>query len=135
MSAHQQHHWQQNMSTCIHTDIPDTRNEGWGFWGTMGGYASIAWPLAMSAIAEATGQPLEDVRAFLDSSYGRHFADDVRNGQHRGQSLADAITGTTATWMLRKADGRMNRDYGTPRGLPHLLGFVIVAASADDLED
>ncbi len=31
--------------------IPATRNEAWGFWGTMGGHASIAWPLVMHAIA------------------------------------------------------------------------------------
>lgn len=38
------------------TNIPATRNEGWGFWGTMGGHACIAWPLAMTAVTDATGE-------------------------------------------------------------------------------
>jgi hypothetical protein len=32
------------MSTNTNANIPATRNEGWGFWGTMGGHACIAWP-------------------------------------------------------------------------------------------
>lgn len=122
------------MSTCTDTSLPSTRNESWGFWGTMGGYASVAWPLAMTAIADATGQPLEDVRAFLDSRFGRHFADEVRNGQHHGQTLADAVKQATADWTRRKASGRVARDYGIPRGESHLLGFVVVAASCEDYE-
>jgi hypothetical protein len=60
--------------------IPATQNEAWGFWGTMNEHASAAWPLAMIAISDATSQPLESVRIFLDSRHGRHFADDVQNG-------------------------------------------------------
>ena len=54
--------------------IPATQNEAWGFWGTMNEHASAAWPLAMTAISDATSQPLESVRLFLDSRHGRHFA-------------------------------------------------------------
>ena len=53
--------------------IPATQNDAWGFWGTMNEHASAAWPLAMTAISDATGQPLESVRIFLDSRFGRHF--------------------------------------------------------------
>lgn len=58
------------------THIPATRNEGWGFWGTMGGHACIAWPLAMTAVADATGKDLDIVRGFLEWSV-----------QPKGQSL------------------------------------------------
>ena len=44
-------------NTNTHNDIPATENESWGFWGTMGGYASVAWPIAMTAIAEARTLP------------------------------------------------------------------------------
>ena len=62
------------------TNIPATQDEAWGFCGTMNEHASGAWPLAMSAISDATGQPIESARIFLDSRHGRHFADDVQNG-------------------------------------------------------
>ena len=73
------------------TQIPATQNEAWGFWGTMTENAAAAWPMAMTAIAEATGQPPDAVRAFLDSRHGRHFADDVLNQMHAGLALVDAV--------------------------------------------
>ena len=112
--------------------IPATENESWGFWGTMGGYASVACPLAMAAIAEATGQQLEDVRAFLDSKAGRHFADEVHGHQYHGQALAEAVANTVAAWMQKTISRRTAIDYGIPRGLPYLTGFVIHAKINDE---
>ena len=71
--------------------IPTTTNESWGFWGTMNEKAQSAWPLAMTAVADATGQSLESVQTFLDSRHGRHFADDVNNALFLGANLQDAI--------------------------------------------
>ena len=105
--------------------LPATQNESWGFWGTMNEQANAAWPLAMAAVSDATGQPLESVRIFLDSRHGRHFADEVLNQQHAGKELADAITAATQRWMAWKIGRLTNRDYGIPRGLPYLTGFVI----------
>ncbi len=105
--------------------IPATQNEAWGFWGTMNEHASAAWPLAMTAISDATSQPLESVQAFLDSRYGRHFADDVQNGLYRCQTLADAINAATQQWMGWKIGRQTSKQYGIPRGLPYLTGFVI----------
>jgi len=34
------------------TSLP-TENAGWGFWGTMGGHAAEAWPIAFAAILDA----------------------------------------------------------------------------------
>ena len=45
---------------------PITQNEDWGFWGTMNNRAEAAWPIAMTTISDATNQPLDSVRAFLD---------------------------------------------------------------------
>ena len=58
---------------------PASQNDAWGFFGTMNDSAAAAWPVAMTAISDATHQPLESVRLFLDSRHGRHFADDVLN--------------------------------------------------------
>lgn len=105
--------------------LPATQNQEWGFWGTMNEHASAAWPLAMSAISDATGQPLESVRAFLDSRHGRHFADDVLNPLRAGRALADAIHAATRQWMGWKIGRRTRKEYDIPRGLPYLTGFVI----------
>ena len=47
--------------------------------------------VAMTAISDATNQPLESVRLFLDSRHGRHFADDGLNEMLRGQTIQQAI--------------------------------------------
>jgi len=104
--------------------IPATQN-AWGFGGTMNEHASIAWPLAMTAISDATDQPLEAARVFLDSRHGRHFADDVQNGLCRGQTMADAINAATQQWMGWTIGRQTAKEYGIPLGLPYLTGFVI----------
>ena len=105
--------------------IPATQNEEWGFWGTMNQHAAAAWLIALLAIAETTGTSPDAVRAFLDSRHGRHFADEVLNQIHAGRSLVDAIRAATTQWMTWKINRHTAKDYGIPRGLPYLTGFVI----------
>jgi hypothetical protein len=112
--------------------IPATQNDAWGFWGTMNEKADAAWPLAMTAVSDATGQPLESVRTFLDSRHGRHFADDVQNALYRGETLTDAINAATQQWMGWTIGRQTSRDYGIPRGMPYLTGFVIHAEIVED---
>ena len=71
---------------------PATQNEAWGFFGTMNENAEAAWPTAMTAISDATNQPLESVRLFLDSRHGRHFADDVLNEMLRATTSSRPST-------------------------------------------
>lgn len=59
-----------------------TRNPDFGFYATAQGNYSLsgaeqdaAWEAAMAALIERHGAEAEDVRNFLDSRYGRHFAD------------------------------------------------------------
>ena len=107
------------------TQIPATQNEAWGFWGTMNEHAQAAWPMAMTAISDATGQPLESVRTFLDSRHGRHFADDVHNGLFAGANLKDAIEQATERWMGWTIGRLTSKQHGIPKGLSYLTGFVI----------
>jgi hypothetical protein len=107
------------------TQIPATQNEAWGFWGTMNDQAEAAWPIAMTAISDATYQPLDSVRAFLDSRHGRHFADDVLNGLHAGANLQEAIHAATQRWMGWSIGRLTSKQHGIPKGLPYLTGFVI----------
>ena len=112
--------------------MPTTQNDTWGFFGTMDEHAAAAWPLAMNAISDATGQPLDSVRIFLDSRHGRHFADDVQNGLFEGKILKDAIHAATQQWMGWTIGRQTSKDYGIPRGLPYLTGFVIHCDITDE---
>ena len=107
------------------TQIPAPTVTDFGFFGTMAEHAEAAWPLAMTAISEATAEPLESVRAFLDSRHGRHFADDVQNGLYSGATLADAINAATRRWMSWTIGRSTSKQYDIPKGLPYLTGFVI----------
>ena len=86
--------------------ILPTENQDWGFWGTMREHAAPAWPIAFTAIHNATST-----------------------------DLADAIAKTTAEWMGWRITQRTSRETGIPAGLPYLTGFVInegIAAEAQD---
>ena len=114
------------------TTIPATENDTFGFYGALEEHAAVAWPLAMTAIAAATGEPLQSVRLFLDSRHGRHFADDVHNALSRGLPLEAAIEAATRQWMGWTIRRQTSRDYGIPIGLPHLTGFVVHCAIEDE---
>lgn len=115
------------------TQLPTTRNDAWGFWGSMNEHAADAWPIAMSAIAQATGTDLDATRVFLDSRHGRHFADDVLNLMHADQTLADAIDAATTQWMTWSIGRLTAKEYGIPRGLPYLTGFVMHCEITEEL--
>ena len=107
------------------TQMPATSNPDWGFFGGLRDQAEVAWPIAMTAISDATNQPLESVQAFLDSRHGRHFADDVLNELHAGANLQDAINAATQRWMSWTIGRQTSKQHGIPKGLPYLTGFVI----------
>ena len=113
--------------------MPTTTTESWGFWGTMNEKAQSAWPLAMTAVADATGQSLESVQTFLDSRHGRHFADDVNNALFLGANLQDAIKQATQRWMGWTISRQTSKEYGIPKGLPYLTGFVIHCDICEEL--
>ena len=113
------------MNTIANTNIPTTQNEDWGFWHTMQEDAPAAWAIALPAISTITGCDLEAVRAFLDSRHGRHFADEVRNHLLKGKALPDAINAAITEWMGWTIGRQTSKQYGIPRGLPYLTGFVI----------
>jgi len=79
----------------------------------------------MQQIAEVTGEPLESVRAFLDSKQGRHFADSVQDGLASGLAMDAAVAKAIAKWMDWKIGRITARQTGIPTGLPYLTGFVI----------
>lgn len=118
-----------------HASIPAPQTEAWGFWGTMDEHAEAAWPLAIVAIAETTGESLDAARAFLDSRHGRHFADEVRDRLHAGDTLDAAVRCVTARWMSRTIDRTTSRNYDIPRGLPYLLGLTVCYGITEEAGD
>ena len=121
--------------TIAATAIPASQNEAWGFFGTITHHTEprAAWALALTIVADATGCSLDEVRAFLDSRDGRHFADEVSAHMTRdvGQNEA-AIRAATASWMAYRITRHNSKAMGIPAGLCHLVGQVIAAAIADD---
>ena len=107
------------------TQIPAPTVTDWGLYGTMNEQAGAAWPIAMTAISQASGESLDAVRIFLDSRHGRHFADDVLNGLHAGANLQEAIHAATQRWMGWSIGRLTSKQHGIPKGLPYLTGFVI----------
>ncbi|MCF8211446.1 MAG: hypothetical protein K9K38_18895 [Rhodoferax sp.] len=110
--------------------IPAATVTDFGFWVTMQEHAPIAWAIALPTIASTTGCEPEQVRAFLDSRHGRHFADDVQNGLFVGCSIKDAIDNATAKWMTWTIGRITAKETGIPRGMAYLTGFV--QAAIDD---
>jgi hypothetical protein len=124
-------------TTMTSTTLP-TRNEAWGFFGTMqraGADPMQDWNAASAMIAAATDASPEGVRDFLDSRYGRHFADDVvdRIGG-RGLGLEEAIEAAVARWMGWRIDRRTYREEGIPAGLPYLTGWVTHFQILDEMQ-
>jgi hypothetical protein len=116
------------------TKILKTNNETWGFYGTMsiaGENADQAWTIAMTAIQAATAGSAEAVRLFLDSRDGRHFADQVCGGFHKG-TLAERIIGAVGDYQNWKISQGMSRTYGIPAGLPYLTAWVCHYEHAHD---
>jgi hypothetical protein len=77
-----------------------------GFAGTIGHHAD-AWagPLAMAAIVKATSCSPAEVRDFLDSRHGRHFADEVANSLVVGAAISELerfLTRPTRNFFLRR---------------------------------
>ena len=105
-----------------------TTNEGWGFYGSLDTQAAAAWPLALTAIQNATGFDEADCATFLDSRHGRHFADDVLNALHDGQPLPIAIDIAVTRWQGYKLSASTRCQHGIPKGLTYLQGFVGAAA-------
>jgi hypothetical protein len=110
-----------------------SQNEARGFFGAVNAVlgraaAETGWAEALAQVADATGCTPEAARLFLDSRFGRQFADDALHVAHRSGKLdvAEAV----GRWMRWTTKLRTEQQYGIPRGLPHLVGFVRVAALA-----
>ena len=103
-----------------------TQNEGWGFHGTMNEKAQAAWPIAMTTIGKLLpAVDEEDIRAFLDSCHGRHFADAVLDAMFYGANLKKAIRATAEAWQAMHISRRDALDFDIPRGTPYLEAWVV----------
>jgi len=83
-----------------------TRNETWGFYGTLDAHdAGVIYDSAARALMERYDLGADQARDLLDSSLGRHIADQRRDGE----SGADLVTRLAAQrgWAagIRRAAG------------------------------
>ena len=95
-------------------------NEARSFYGIIGQHAepNQAWALAVARITRSTGRCDQAVRDFLDSRYGRHFADEVAMGLCVGRDLPGAIDEAIERWMDRRIDAAIESEFGSRRGYP-----------------
>lgn len=122
-------------SNTVETVVEASQNARYGFWGTIAlqvgpAFVDTAWTEATVQVTQATGCETWEVRAFLDSRYGRHFADDVSNVFARAGSAQRAIAEVVARWMQMRVDERSRARFGIPRGVPYLTAFVVTEAMA-----
>lgn len=112
-------------------NILKTENESYGFWGTMNldGCAEQAWNIALPAIMNETGAEADEVRDFLDSRWGRHFADDVHCFLAK-MPLKAAIDAAIARWNGWTLSPRTRKELDIPTPMPYLSGMVYAAAIA-----
>ena len=103
-----------------------TTNTAWGFWGTIAQNAdpAAAWELAMEKVSEATGLREAAVRTFLDTRYGRYFADEVIKHLTAGEDVEIAIGAAVEIWMSWITGPRMARATGFPEGMPYLTALI-----------
>ena len=125
-----------------------SQNEAYGFYGQMTACAlrdrptDQIWTVACAFIGLATGAGTEDemrgIRDFLDSSMGRHFADDVIEAlQGRTINNEIAIIKAIEKWQAWTISAETQRKDGVPAGLPYLTGWVqhfAVTAAMDDAD-
>ncbi|WP_395830507.1 hypothetical protein [Elstera sp.] len=108
----------------------ETQNAAWGFFGTMGranADSVQAWALAFAALTAATGATAEEIRAFLDSGHGRHFADDVCAALTEAKTLPEAIASTVRLWQTRRISTETARVYRLPYKSQYLQAFMKAA--------
>ena len=100
------------------------------------------WTVTCAFIGLATGAGTEDemrgIRDFLDSSMGRHFADDVIEAlQGRTINNEIAIIKAIEKWQAWTISAETQRKDGVPAWLPYLTGLVqhfAVTAAMDDAD-
>lgn len=98
----------------------------WGFFGAMinaGKDAPVLFDYAARMIAARTDASEEAARLFLDSKYGRHFGDEVRNELLRNNAK-EAIDAAIDAWQRQSIQKHTERNYGIPAGMPYLTGWV-----------
>lgn len=112
-------------------ELPSSRFPSRGYWNTMrraGIEPALAWPIALLALIDATSEPVEAIRVFLDSRMGDQFAREVIEHMEAGVGLGRAVRLVTEAWMSRSLDEIARRVYLLDK-LPFLVGWIRIMQS------
>ena len=118
-----------------------SENHGYGFWGEFAsvGLSQLAWLEASRAVSAAVPLSPLEVRVFLDSRYGRWFAEAVsaalvwEDGYCSAASVAPAVAAAVLAWRAPVSAAESRSD-GIPAGLSVLYGRAVAASLAAELE-
>lgn len=106
-----------------------TNNQDWGFFGTIAlancDQAQEAWDMAMEKLEAETSHTPEDIRTWLDSRSGRHFADNVVE-KLRNESLEESIDAAIKRWNSWKPSNTQRKN-GAPSWATYLQADIMEA--------
>jgi len=116
-----------------------TQNADHGFYASIASLRtpSLAWNVAMERIMRATGCEDYEARAFLDSTFGLRFAQDVASVLTPNSPIRAAVDAVITRWMRRRLQDGERRSLGimeATAGSPYLEAAVY-AASCFDMAD
>lgn len=116
-----------------------TQNANHGFYAAIAVHRtpSLAWKVAMERIMRATDCEDFEARAFLDSSFGLRFANEVASSLTPNGTIRAAVDVVITRWMRRRLQDADRRSLGIMEaraGSPYLEA-VVYAASCFDMVD
>jgi hypothetical protein len=112
----------------------ETTNRDWGFWGTVVSFlehtpyaaenTQLYWELAIDGITSLTECSENTACSFLDSTYGRHFADRFLDKLYRSNDAEDAMATTIVEYDLMPVRRSLARDLGSAHGMRLLRALL-----------
>lgn len=108
----------------------NTNNPSNGFYGTVHGNKNVAWKEAMKQLQNETGLDQQDIATFLDSTCGRHFADQVNDSLAAGNKISYAIADAIMIHQGYSFSREQRKEWNIARNIPTYLHGLISAAVA-----
>jgi hypothetical protein len=96
----------------------------------MEGDGEEAWPIALRAIADATGASIDAAEVFLDSPLAPLFGNEVMKNVYldhysgKTKDLEQCIARAVACWMEERIDRPTSERYALTEGIPFLTAWV-----------
>ena len=116
-----------------------TQNASHGFYAAISNLRtpSLAWNVAIERIMRATDCEDYEARAFLDSTFGTRFANDVARSLTPNGTVRAAVDAAISRWMTRRLQDAERRSLGIMEVMPGgpFLEAAVYTASCFEMAD